>query len=121
MKEIKDKKIYKTASLVGSGFTYVEVFQLANRWESAYGDRIICGEDVRDEVLERLRDDADNFYTETGFDREKVNIEFDGDDTLSFHATVRVYENKKLRYWLIIEQPSSVYVKDDEAEEGGEE
>lgn len=116
MKEIKDKKIYKTATMVGSGFTYVEAFNLVQRWENAYGDRILCGEKVKDEVLERLRYDADQFYSETGFPKDKVNIEFDGDDTIDFHATICVYENQKLRYRLIIETPYSVYVED---EEGG--
>ena len=120
MKEIKDKKIYKTVSMVGSRYTYLEVFDLVQRWENRFGDRIIVGENVPEEVLDSMRADADDFYAATCFDREKVNIEFYGAATLSFRATVRVYENKQLRYWLTIKPISRVYVKDDE-EEGGEE
>lgn len=118
MKEIKDKKIYKTASMTGSRYTYLEVFDLVQRWENRFGDRIIVGENVLEEVLDSMRADADDFYAATGFGREKVEIAFyDVDD--EYH-TVRVYEGEVQRYWLIIETPHSVYVEDEE-EEGGEE
>lgn len=121
MKEIKDKKIYKTVTMVSNRPTYIDVFNLLSRWENRFGDRLIIGEKALEEVIESLGADADDFYAETGLSREQVDIRFDDmRDDFNFFS-VKVTENKDVqRYSLIIETPCSVYVEDEE-EEGGEE
>lgn len=123
MKEIKDKKIYKVSTMVSSRRRFLETKELISNWELEYGDSVLIGEDVKEQLIERLHSDVESFYRTSGLTEKDVVFDFyphEENDDLSFWS-VTVIERSRMCYWLSIEGPcNGVYVSGEE-EEGGEE
>lgn len=103
--------------MVGTKCHYLETHYLIDGWETDYGDSILLGQEVADELLEHLRYDAQSFHKSMGIPEDKVKFDF---EELTHGWAIRVMELGRLRYSLCIEEPiNGVYVSDEE-EEGGE-